>query len=129
MAIKMTMHNNDYSEPIEQFLGNFYLNMRRLDRNATMEDMDNVERITRLLNPNVTKVWTEDDKQFLEKNIKNKFLEYIQKTKFEDFELSSDLDYIEKSLEISFVDSVIDKWANGEDCYWFFNSGGRVITL
>ena len=123
MAIKMTMHDNDYSEIIEKFLRNFNISMRSIGKKKTIEDYDNYERLDKLLNPNVSKTWTKEDKIFLKKIIKKKFLEYFQSNNY------SKLDYVDRNLEISFVDSVPDKWRNGEDVYWFFFSGGNVITL
>ena len=129
MAIKMTMYNNDYTEIMEEFLKEFHYLMRKLPEREkrTLEMLDDKERIDRLLNPNVTKSWTEEDKGFLSVQIRNTFLMFLKSTKYEHLDLN--IDYILDKLEISFVDTVGDKWENGESCYWFFYSGGTVITL
>lgn len=122
MIIKMTANNNEVTAIIEKYLLNFWVNIMELGELTTENSLNQYhtsKRIKNALNPNFTYVLTAEDKAIIIKTIRDSFF-YINRKE-------EDISHIARSLEISFLDTMEDKWENGEAVYWFQHSEA-VIT-
>lgn len=126
MIIRMTVNDNDFTDKIESYL-NYFWNyigetekINKLDLNSDFFKLN--KKINNILNPNNDCILQKEDKLFLINQIKESFSWWCKKRLQND-----DSDYLIKSLDIKILNSFIDKWENGEVCYWFQHSN-RTIT-
>lgn len=124
MIIRLSVKDNDFQEVLEKYLSRFFLNIEQT-REVTIENVcdewDIHKKINDILNPNNAHILTSEDKVFLKNQIKDSF-SFWCKNRYPEEE-----EYLSKNLTIQFLDSMTDKWENGEACYWFQHSG-TVIT-
>lgn len=111
MVIKFTVRDNDYWRVMDSF-GNLFSSV--LVRELPNEERD---RVFKLLNPNLTKSYTEEDKTFLITEIKKMFKNFVESRV--DAEAS---EYLTDNFEVEIITSVEDKWENDEMYYWFQHS-------
>ena len=126
MIIKLTVRDNDFSNVIETFFKDFVLRMFELhpdccinenDYEALREWRKRDTEIRRLLNPNNDISLTNKDKQTIINQVKYVFKAYVERW------FKNDSQYLMEKLEVEIVDSVTDKWENGEAFYWFQHAG------
>ena len=127
MIIKLTVNDNDYGELMNGFVRNLDnriskipSNIEELDINEQLEIIKELNMIDRLINPNITENHTDDEKAILVKRIKQAFEEYINKTYVCDNQDTAN--YLIKNFDVEIVNSMEDKWENGEVWYWFYHS-------
>lgn len=108
MIIKLTVRDNDFRNIMDTFAGYFSF---ALVRELPYEERD---RVSKLLNPNLTKSYTEEDKTFLISEIKKMFKNFVESRV--DAEAS---EYLIDNFKIEITNSMEDKWENGEMYYWF----------
>ena len=125
MIIRLTVHDNDFGDLMDMFVRNLFSKMTNFPSNIEELDVENQlnffreqKVVFRLLNPNATESHTEEEKTFLIKRVKESFKEFVEKHAD-----SSTADYLSKGLEVEIVNSMEDKWENGEVWYWFQHSG------
>lgn len=111
MIIKFTVGDNDYWRIMDTFAGQF---SSILVRKSPREESD---KVSKLLNPNLTKSYTEEDKTFLISEIKKMFKNFVESRV--DVEAS---DYLIDNFKVEIVNSMEDKWENNEMYYWFQHS-------
>lgn len=123
MIIKLTLNNNDYGEVIALYFQNFISNLLYTSVNGSNIYDDEIlmewklmKKLQWLLNPNNDIVYTEEQKQFIIDRIQTSFNRHISKY------IPDSQSYIMNNLEISIIDSMEDKWENGESWYWFQHS-------
>lgn len=131
MIIKMTVRDNDFSPIIEGFCRDFIVRMYELHPDCCINENDYEAlkawrkrdvKIRKLLNPNNDIVLTEEDKETIINQVKYVFGLYVKKWCYKDSE------YLIERFEVSIIDSVEDKWENGEMFYWFQHAG-KTINL
>ena len=125
MIIRLTVEDNDYSDLMKNFVSNLSSRITRIP--ANIENMDSkrqldiimeIEDTGRLLNPNVTKKHTDEEKSFLIKRIKESFAEFAY-SNVDD----STAEYLIEKFIVEIINSMEDTWENGEVWYWFQHSG------
>ena len=127
MIIKMTVHDNDFTYYIEEYLKNFWTNIcPHLDMpdNDTAFEFEKARYITKnklwdLLNPNDPKEPTKADITFITDCVKDGFLAYMKD--------SRDINYLHDNTVVTVQNSLTDKCRNGESVYWF-QHGGAVVA-
>lgn len=120
MIIRLTVKDNDFSEVLENYLSRFFINIEKtqdLTIDNSLDIMKMHKKINAMLNPNMDYTLTLEDKEFLIQQVKDSFA-YWCGSRYPD-----DVDYLTKNLQVSILDSMRDKWENGEACYWFQHSG------
>ena len=120
MIIKLTVKDNDFQEVLEKYLSKFFINIgktREVTTENVVEEWQIEKRINKILNPNINDTLNDEDKKFLEEQIKKSF-SFWCKSNYPKSE-----EYLSKNLQVSFLTSMTDKWENGESCYWFQHSG------
>lgn len=127
MIIRLTVEDNDFGNVMKNFLSNLDgrmtalpSNIRELGIDTQLEILNNINKINKLLNPNVTEKHTEEEKTFLKEKIIESFAKYVLTCKDEDT-----ANYLIKNFSVDIIDSMEDKWENGEAWYWFQHS--RVV--
>lgn len=124
MIIKLTVKDNDYSNLMRGFVQNLGSrvsqlpsNIRELDGLRQFEIIKEINKIDKLLNPNITEKHTDEDKAFLKEKITEAFVIYVCVREDE-----NTADYLTRNFKVDIVDSMEDKWENGEAWYWFQHS-------
>lgn len=125
MIIRLTVKDNDFGDLMDDFVKNLSgkitklpSNIEFLDGRKQFEIIKEIRKIDKLLNPNVTENHTEEEKELLIKRIKETFIEFIH-SRTDD----STAEYLIKKFEAKIINSMEDKWENGEVWYWFQHSG------
>lgn len=123
MIIKLTLNDNDYGEVISLYFQNFISNLlytsvigSNIYDDEILMEWKLMKKLEWLLNPNNDIVYTEEQKQFIIDRIRTSFNRHISKYR------PDSQSYIMNNLEISIIDSMEDKWENGEAWYWFQHS-------
>ena len=127
MIIKMTVKDNDFGNLMSGFVLNLGirisqlpLNIKELDGERQLEIIKELKMLDRLLNPNITEQHTDEEKKLLVKRITEVFSEYVNKPY-----VCGDEDtaaYLIRNFKVEIVNSMEDKWENGEMFYWFQHS-------
>lgn len=125
MIIRLTVEDNDFGILMDTFVKHLSSritklpsNIESLDGKKQFEICKEIKIIDRLLNPNVTENHTEEEKEILIKRIKEAFYEFVN-YRTED----STAEYLVKNFKVEIINSMEDKWENGEVWYWFQHSG------
>lgn len=125
MIIKFTVHDNDFKFLIDKFFNKFLL--RLLDIKINKDDfeemskwIENYKKINEILNPNNNKKLTLEDKELIITKIKESFSEFIKENKPDSFK------YLTENVEVSIINSMTDRWENGEVWYWFQHSNSFI---
>lgn len=121
MIIRFTVNDNDYKEVIEKFFNKgLYLMLGYVKKGLTdsEHDMTLYVRYSTLIDKYCKmiqdgKVFIINDANDLVFMLKDAFSKYLDEINFEA------KDYLKENLDISIVDSVRDKWENGEVLYFF----------
>jgi len=125
MIIRLTVNDNDFYYELKGFCKNLSSQIARLPKD--IESMDVTKqldiiresrKIDKLLNPNVTENHTEEEKELLIRKTKDAFAMYVKNACKEDT-----ADYLIEKFEVEILDTMEDKWENGEAFYWFQHSG------
>ena len=121
MIIRFTVNDNDYKEVIEKFFNKgLYLMLGYVKKGLTdsEHDMTLYVRYSTLIDKYCKMI--QDGKPFIINDandlvfmLKDAFSKYLDEINFEA------KDYLKENLDISIVDSVKDKWENGEVLYFF----------
>ena len=126
MIVKMTVKDNDFGDILENFARNLNnritklpRNIEKMEREEQLEYIRLLRKIDRLMNPNVTENHTEEEKQLLIEKIKEVFSTYVKNVCKD----KSDADYLIGKFKVEIIESMTDKWENGEMVYWFQHSG------
>ena len=121
MIIKYTLNDNDFTQVIEQHLeeyGPFLGTLNTIDEN--IEFKDNIMKYDEMSKDDLERKAL---KQKLIKTIKQKFKDYINSIQpnsnwhtdgFNAKELIESKSYILRNIRINIVNSISDKWQNGE---------------
>lgn len=124
MIIRLSVNDNDFSNIIEEYLSGLWSNIIETDvlsKENALEMIDNKRKINEILNPNNDYKLKENDKIFLENQIRKSFRYWCEN------HYPCDAVYLNKNISIEFLNVMEDKWENGEACYWFQHSA-CVIT-
>ena len=121
MIIRATVQDNDYKEVLEKFFSKgLYLMLCYVKKGLTDSEQDTTlyVRYSKLIDKYCKviqdeKILTYEDSNDLVLMLKDAFYKYIDENNFEA------KDYLKENLDISIVDSVKDKWENGEVLYFF----------
>lgn len=120
MIIQMTFNDNDFTDILFRFSKNMYMNLTDgINMNASREE---VRAYNELLNPNIDKKLTDEEKKKIKKRCEKMIEEFIVYCT----ENGGDLPYLKQSLKVNIINSVEDKWENGEVVYWLQHSGAVV---
>ena len=126
MIIKMTVNDNDFGNELESFARKLSSRITRLPRNIEqmeakeqLECIRSLRKIDRLMNPNVTENHTEEEKELLIRKTKEAFSTYVKEVCKDE----SDADYLIRNFKVEIIETMTDKWENGEMFYWFQHSG------
>ena len=135
MIIKYTLNNNDLTQVIEQHLEEyspFLGTLNTIDEN--IEFKDNIMKYDEMSKDDLERKAL---KQKLIKTIKQKFKDYINSIQpnsnwhtdgFNAKELIESKSYILRNIRINIVNSISDKWQNGEVVY-YFTSNMKYLTM
>lgn len=125
MIIRLTVEDNDFGDLMDNFMKKFPSVITRIPRNIDdvepekqIEIIEEISKIDKLLNPNVTEKYTEEEKTILIERIIKVFSEFVHNNIDE-----STASYLDKKFKVNIIDSMEDKWENGEVWYWFQHSG------
>ena len=125
MIIRFSVEDNDFQELLAKYASNLYLYIPKDGEELTvdnaMDKLDIQKKVNEILNPNIHHKLVEEDKVFLEEQIRKSFAYFCEKR------CPSSKDYLVSKFTVKFMKSMTDKWENGEACYWFQNSN-QVIT-
>ena len=131
MIIRLTVNDNDFSDKIQRYFGDFWIRMLELHPDNCLSDRASYEelkswrerenQIRTIMNPNNDHELSDTEKAVVIEQVKRTFGQYVDRWCFEDS------DYLKNNLEISIIDSVTDKWENGEVFYWFQHAN-KVIN-
>ena len=124
MIIRLSVNDNDFSNVIEEYLSGLWSNLVKTDvflEENTIELFGAKRKINEILNPNIDYKLKENDKIFLENQIRKSFRYWCGN------HYPCDADYLSRNIAVEFLDVMKDKWENGEACYWFQHSS-CVIT-
>lgn len=121
MIIRATVQDNDYKEVLEKFFSKgLYLMLCYVKNGLTDSEQDVTlyVRYSKLIDKYCKviqdeKILTYEDSNDLVLMLKDAFYKYLDENNFEA------KDYLKENLDISIVDSVKDKWENGEVLYFF----------
>lgn len=121
MIIRATVQDNDYKEVLEKFFSKgLYLMLCYVKNGLTDSEQDVTlyVRYSKLIDKYCKviqdeKILTYEDSNDLVLMLKEAFYKYLDENNFEA------KDYLKENLDISIVDSVKDKWENGEVLYFF----------
>ena len=121
MIIRATVNDNDYKEILEKFFSKgLYLMLCYVKNGLTDSEQDVTlyVRYSKLIDKHCKmiqdgKIFTYEDSNDLVLMLKDAFYKYLDENNFEA------KDYLKENLDISIVDSVKDKWENGEVLYFF----------
>lgn len=121
MIIRATVQDNDYKEVLEKFFSKgLYLMLCYVKNGLTDSEQDVTlyVRYSKLIDKYCKviqdeKILTYEDSNDLIFMLKDAFYKYLDENNFEA------KDYLKENLDISIVDSVKDKWENGEVLYFF----------
>lgn len=128
MILKLTVHDNDFSEDIEEF-ANDIMFCPVCDGEASAENAIedyHVLKVFRGLWSAISngETLTDEEKDAFLIAVKRKF-EYFCKKHFGDVD-----EYVIGNFEAQLLDNLAPKWENGESVYIFIcSSGGQHITL
>lgn len=136
MIIKYTFKNNDYTQIIEKHLeeyGPFLITLHK-----TIDDsIDFKNNVMRYDEMAVTNPEKKELKQKLIRTIKQAFKKYINSIRpnskwqtdgLNAEELNNSKQYIIENIKIDIVNSISDKWQNGEVVY-YFTSNQKYLTM
>lgn len=123
MIIRLSVNDNDFSNIIVEYLSEFWSNIVETDvsKENVIERFGIKRRINEILNPNIDYKLKEEDKIFLENQIRKSFHYWCGN------HYPCDADYLNRNITVEFLDVIEDKWENGEACYWFQHSA-CIIT-
>ena len=117
MIIKMTFNDNDFTDILYSFAKKMFIN---LTNGVKMTDSrETYEKFNKLLNPNISEKLSEEEKKTVIKRCKEQIEEFIIFCT----EKESEVVYLKQILKVEIIDSVEDKWENGEVVYWLQHSG------
>ena len=120
MIIQMTFNDNDFTDILFRFSKNMYINLTDgINMDASKEE---IRTYIELLNPNIGKKLTDEEKKKIKKRCEKMIEEFIICCT----ENRDDLPYLKQALKVKIIDSVEDKWENGEVVYWLQHSGAVV---
>lgn len=128
MIIKLTVNDNDFGILIDSFMDN--LSSRIIDfpkdleawedKNKQYEYIMNVRKVSKLMNPNVSEKHSKEDKEIIIDKVKESFGRYVGEKE------PDKAKYLIDKLEVKIINSMMDKWENGEVWYWFQHSGKYI---
>ena len=123
MIIRLTVNDNDFGYLMNNFvcclgsrISQLPVNIKDLDVDAQMMIIEETDKVSKLLNPNSTEKHTEDEKALIKEKIIKAFERHVS------LEDKDTADYLIRNFKVEFLDSVEDKWENGEAFYWFLHS-------
>lgn len=136
MIIKYTFKDNDYTQIIEKHLEEYgpYFAMLYDTIREHREFIDSVRKYNEM---SITNPEKKELKQKLIRIIKQAFKNYInsiqpnskwQTDGFNAEELNKSKQYIFENIKIDIVNSISDKWQNGEVVY-YFTSNQKYLTM
>lgn len=136
MIIKYTFKDNDYTQIIEKHLEEYgpYLGMLYSTIDDYIEFKDNVTKYDEMSNNDPKR---KELKQKLINIIKQVFKNYINSIKpnskwqtdgINAEDLNDSKQYIFENIKIDIVNSISDKWQNGEVVY-YFTSNQKYLTM
>lgn len=124
MIIRLTVNDNDFQKELRNYLNQFDWYIRELapefekEISFTCESLRNWRQrdkeVSRLFNPNSDVVLTDKDKEFIIAQVKRTFGVYCDNNLHQDIAT-----YLKEKLEVTVLNSMSDKWENGEAFYWF----------
>ncbi len=136
MIIKYTFKDNDYTQIIEKHLEEYgpFLGILHKTINDSIEFKENVMKYDEMSNNDPKR---KELKQKLVKTIKQAFQNYINSIKpnskwqtdgINAEDLNDSKQYIFENIKIDIVNSISDKWQNGEVVY-YFTSNQKYLTM
>lgn len=125
MIIRLTVQDNDFGNLMNDFvkclpdrITKIPSCIESMDGKTQFEIIKQINKVDKLLNPNVTEKHTEEEKVLLIEKTKEAFSDFIHYRVDESTE-----EYLNRNFSVEIVNSMEDKWENGEVWYWFQHSG------
>ena len=140
MIIQASFYDNDFTQILEEFFDKFWSNIflltekHRDDIHLSLLDNERYHEFEKLYKKTGEnfKTLSKEDKQHILDYIKENILEYVNKvnsTAKEGYKMNPNtLKYLEKNLELKFMNSIKDEWKNGEFIY-YFTGADKFITM
>lgn len=123
MIIRMTVQDNDFTRVVEKYASQFWSNITQIE-DLTVENSVRIkkrhEQINRLLNPNINEIFTKENTDFIEEQVKLSFAYFCKKN------YRADANYLISNFQVSCRKMVKDKWENCETVYWFQHSASYI---
>lgn len=120
MIIKLTFNDNDFTDILYSFAKNMFINLTCGIKSSYSRE--EYEKFNKLLNPNICEQLTEEDKKTIIKRCKEQIEEFIVHCT----EKESEVVYLKQTLKVEIIETLEDKWENGEVVYWLQHSGAVV---
>lgn len=137
MIIKMTVHDNDFTEEIEKFCKDLWENLY-FGKDDNYENMTLKEKVQwwreyddfrDMLNPNNDDILTTSQRRLVCDHVKELWIKYVNTHRVDDS--SSDEDhtkkYLKKNFKVQVNYQMSDRWENGEVVY-YFTTNQKFIT-
>ena len=132
MIIRMTVHDNDYTDVIESFCRHLKKKLLFYDEKKYFEltELDEIlqywtyrHKLVNLLNPNEDRKLNKEEKKFICDEIIYLWKKYILNTN-----LIHSITYLINSFRVTITYRLNDEWQNNEVVYFFFDQD-KFITL
>jgi hypothetical protein len=132
MIIRMTVHDNDYTDVIESFCRDLKKKLLFYDEEvySTIKNFINKvwywdyrRKLVNLLNPNEDRKLNKEEKKFICTEIIHLWEKYVSSTN-----LIDSIDYLINSFQVTITYRLNDEWKNNEVVYFFFDND-KFITL
>lgn len=137
MIIKMTVHDNDFTEKIENFcknlLADILLGEAENYDEMTLEEQFNWwkqhTRIQTLMNPNNDDSLTHSQRFIICEEVKKLWYKYVDSHRMSDStnDESHVKQYLKKAFRVQINYQMTDRWENGETVY-YFTTNQKFIT-
>lgn len=134
MILKITFHDNDFTQYIENFLDEMHMDKRLIAYKLLDPYKDDTERVQEYyeISSNNDKILDDlynDGDNIKEEHIKafiklfkDAFIIYLNENCLDS------ISYLEKNLEVNSIEAVKSKWENSEVVYWFVDYH-KYITM
>ena len=123
MIIKLTVHDNDFTERVEAFSNHLFDKLYWYTTKKENETLDEAmqrikyeHKVQSLMNVNITENLSKEDKKFICDIVKKLWEQYIDElTCYDDYTK----DYLKRNFKSSISYRFKDAWQNRENVYYF----------
>lgn len=119
MIIKFTVNDNDFYDILMRFGKSLPVSLWVYTEDTKIREINYIRNI---INPNSDIKLTDSDKRKLIERVRDQFNKFIN-TAVRDVKTR---EYLSKNFKVSIVNTLTDKWENGEMFYWLQHSNALI---